>query len=522
MAFYDNKLWLLSHIHNSFISSDDTGVCEMVMGGPGWREELEVVARSQGLTAYLPTVLAGEEEEEVGGRSSPEIRAGPGRRERTNTAAMKLQEKLRSRDEAAGGKTVVWRAVEEENGKGGEDDRVGEELFPRKDLKGAVVKKRSTLSERLEQRKEETNEWQQFAKWAGAHFPEAEVRRVQVFPVLVGEEAGAPMEVSCSGKATVREVVGLVAWRYTQEGRLPVLEGGPQSFELFMCEEDGSVDRDFPALDSRETFSKYGFQQLALVRTLKNRESDQHRIKLHLPDGSFTELGVDRGCLTMGDLLALGLERRKRTLPPGLKYHLEAADKPGVALEPAVSLDSHQGAEFHIVRSNSKRPSGPRDTTGGELTNIYEVHLFQSFDVQMITKVRTKVDIHLGVSGEKVEIDPKPQASWSVYKQKAATYDMEAIVSCEVVGRGGEDRLTVRMVHLADSGWRWVEFEGSRGTVEALVDKVRQIHFEEVLLGDIQVNHLLEMRLTPARKQRKEYLENKERKKSMGRVASKI
>jgi len=25
MAFYDNKHWLLSHIRNSFISSDDTG-----------------------------------------------------------------------------------------------------------------------------------------------------------------------------------------------------------------------------------------------------------------------------------------------------------------------------------------------------------------------------------------------------------------------------------------------------------------------------------------------------------------
>jgi hypothetical protein len=62
-------------------------------------------------------------------------------------------------------------------------------------------------------------------------------------------------------------------------------------------------------------------------------------------------------------------------------------------------------------------------------------------------------------------------------------------------------------VHLADSGWRWVEFEGSRSAVEAVVDKV---------------NHLLEMRQTPARKQRKEYLENKEKKKGRSRLSSKI
>lgn len=31
MAFYNNKHWLLSHIRNSFISTDDTGMCEAVM-----------------------------------------------------------------------------------------------------------------------------------------------------------------------------------------------------------------------------------------------------------------------------------------------------------------------------------------------------------------------------------------------------------------------------------------------------------------------------------------------------------
>ena len=235
--------------------------------------------------------------------------------------------------------------------------------------------------------------------------------------------------------------MGLVCWRYTLEGKLPPLESnlGPDAFDLFMCEEDGTVDRDFPCLDWRESFSKYGFQQLALVPR-KEEVIGQHRVTLHLPDGSFTELSVER-TLTLGELLEQGLQKRRRTLPSlghsqvgafrfscanlrlnfmtiigqvPLRYHLEAAESSGVALDPTTNLSSHLGSEFYIVRSNSKRPSGPRDTSGGEHLNIYEVHLFQSFDVQMITKVRTKVDIHLGISGEKVEIDPKPQASSSL------------------------------------------------------------------------------------------------------------
>jgi len=385
-----------------------------------------------------------------------------------------------------------------------EEEEEGEELFPRREVAVAPPPPSSLLSARLAAlRPEDRNPWQEFAVWAGAHWPEAARRAVQVFH---GEEQ---VQVQVAKEAKVREVVGLVCWLWREEGLAPTLASSDtaDSFRLFMCEEDGAVDRDFPCLDHRETFAKYGFTQLALVRREGVAAAGVDRLTLHLPDGAFTEVAVDRAALTLGDLLTLGLQKRRRALPAAaqLQYHLEAADAAGTALDPGEPLAAHRGAEFYIVRSNSKRPSGPR-AAAADCTNIYEVHLFQSFDVQMITRVRTKVDIHLGISGEKVEIDPKPQASWSVYKQKAATYDMEAVVSCEVVGRG-EDRLTVRLVHLADSGWRWVEFEGSRGTVEAVVDKV---------------SHLLEMRHTPARKQRKEYLENKERKKSKSRVAAKI
>ena len=115
-------------------------------------------------------------------------------------------------------------------------------------------------------------------------------------------------------------------------------------------------------------------------------------------------------------------------------------------------------------------------------------------------KVRTKIDIHLGISGDKIEIDPQQQPStWSMYKQKAATYDMDNIVSCEVVDRAGEERQVFKMIYLTDSGWRGTEVEGERETVEAVIGKVK---------------HLIEMKQTEARKLRKDYLEIKEKKKS--------
>ena len=52
--------------------------------------------------------------------------------------------------------------------------------------------------------------------------------------------------------------------------------------------------------------------------------------------------------------------------------------------------------------------------------------------------------------------------------------DRSILETLFVLGRG-EDKLTVRLVHLAESGWRWVEFEGCRNTVEAVVDKASSV-----------------------------------------------
>ena len=45
MAFHDNSLWILSHIHNSFVSSDDTGICELVLSPEEFREDMTVIAK---------------------------------------------------------------------------------------------------------------------------------------------------------------------------------------------------------------------------------------------------------------------------------------------------------------------------------------------------------------------------------------------------------------------------------------------------------------------------------------------
>jgi len=509
MAFHDNRLWLLSHIHNSFISSDDTGICEMVMAPENFKEEMTMVAKTQGLQSFLPDVLAGQEEVDTFRSHSPDMKGST--RPRANTA-LQMQQKMLPKEQQQGA-VVQWKTPSQDKQV---DSEQLVELFPRKEVKADSSRKPniSLLAKQLESLSpnEQKNPWQEFGRFEGSHYRDGVVKKVEVFPSMQENSGGVifPINLSCARDAKVRDVVGLVCLKYTTEGRQPILEHPPENYNLFMCEEDGTLDKDFPALDWMEPFSKYGFPQLALVRRDSNcsGSSPAERVTLYLPDGTFSQVEVERADMTMGDLLEMGLLRRARNFPTArvpLSYHLEAADVVGIALDPATSLSSQTGSEFYIVRSNSKRVSGPREQGQGEPVSFLEAPLFQSFNVQIITKVRTKVDIHLGISGEKVEIDPQQQATWSVYKQKAATYDMDNIVSCEVVDKQGEDRQVFKMIYLTESGWRWTEFEGEKDTVETVVDKV---------------NHLLDMRQSEARKLRKEYLENKEKKKGKHRLST--
>ena len=60
----------------------------------------------------------------------------------------------------------------------------------------------------------------------------------------------------------------------------------------------------------------------------------------------------------------------------------------GVSLDPAASLGSLPGAEFYLVRDNSKRVSTHRDQASAEKpVSFLDAPLFQSFNVQIISKV---------------------------------------------------------------------------------------------------------------------------------------
>lgn len=67
-------------------------------------------------------------------------------------------------------------------------------------------------------------------------------------------------------------------------------------------------------------------------------------------------------------------------------------------------------------------------------TTAMEAPLYQSYQVYIVNKMRAKIEIHLGISGDKIEIDPVQQknSKFILVRQKAVSHHMDSVAWCEV------------------------------------------------------------------------------------------
>lgn len=73
------------------------------------------------------------------------------------------------------------------------------------------------------------------------------------------------LEVVIVSSARVQDLIGLICWKYTNEGREPKLHYDINRYCLRIAEENGEVDPDFPYLNPKEPLSKFNFPLLALT-----------------------------------------------------------------------------------------------------------------------------------------------------------------------------------------------------------------------------------------------------------------
>ncbi|ESP00893.1 hypothetical protein LOTGIDRAFT_180365 [Lottia gigantea] len=480
MAMMDNKDFLINHIRNSFITSDDTGMCELIIDGGYFGE---VFGQVQGSSAH---------------------------RRRSNTAQRldRLKKEKRSHHKA---KTFSWKS--------GNDYKVEEKgfLFERKVisppeimLEKQVGKKQSRLSQLIDTIGDKgDNPFMEYARYDGRLSGGVASKRIDIYlTMLLPKERAYPMPIVVLSSAKVSDMIGMICWQYTNEQREPKLKERLDNYSLHIAEDDGEVDSDFPSLDNREPVSKFGFGKLALVEKATSGVSPRALIlvTIHIPNRGFNKFQVDDNNVQLRILMEKVLRRRKIKLRPGLKYNLEKLNDPGVPIDLDATLMSLDTLEFVLIRENSARDDHDKYNKSFDTSDVAESltsHQYKSYIVNLVHRLRTNTEVHLGISGEKVEIDPVISKGASrLFRQRAVSFDADSIADCHLLEQKSNGKSIFRITHLVEPDFKHHDFEADHDTSSEIVQKI---------------NHILELRLSPARK---DFVSFREKRLSMRRKDS--
>lgn len=265
------------------------------------------------------------------------------------------------------------------------------DLFKRKENYANTIQRyidtESLLSQKLDEvRRQPKNKFQMYAHFDGNQMA-VPTKTFKIFlTMLPKEQQNYPMDVCVIATARIQEFIGLICYKCSiTYPETPLLS--VHNYGLYITEGDGEID-DFPPLDLREPCSKFRFSHLALVE----RKHD------------------------------------------------------------AMRQDSRPISEIEII-SNQETISSHTSHNQQDLermkdhTIMMEAPLYRSYRVKIFTKGLFKTDIQLGLSGDKLEIDPvQPQNTKFWSRQKPISHSMESVVWCDIE-ETTRSRAIVRIVY---------------------------------------------------------------------------
>ncbi|XP_059849871.1 target of rapamycin complex 2 subunit MAPKAP1 isoform X4 [Hypanus sabinus] len=507
MAFLDNPAIILAHIRQSHVTSDDTGMCEMVLID----HDVDMEKMYAPVSSNFRTNVQGEgsgETQVYDYSQSVDITSSWdfGIRRRSNTA-QRLERLRKERQNQIKCKNVQWK---ERNTMLSAEELAC--LFEKKDFRTKPLNTAtsSVLSVRLEHCPQQLNNpFNEYSKFDGkGHIGTTATKNIDVYlPMQTSQDKMQPMTVVTMANARVQDLIGLLCWQYTSEGREPKLNENVDVYCLHIAEDDGEIDGDFPPLDSNEPIHKFGFSTLALVEKYSPpglAAKQSLFVRINAPQSGFSLIQVDSMNVTMKEILQKALKRRKGSQKAaGHQYRLEKQNEPNVAVDLDRTLESQSTLEFCLVREYSSRgEESSEDEPPLDITTVQDIlssQRYKSYKVSVIHKLRFTTDVQLGIAGEKVEIDPvtNQKASTKFWiKQKPISIDSDLLCACDLVEEKSPSHAIFKLTYLSNHDHKHLYFEADTNTVNEIV---------------LKINYILESRASSARA---DYQAQKQRKLS--------
>lgn len=268
-----------------------------------------------------------------------------------------------------------------------------DELFVRKDLsKISLEPRRSKLTEQFETLPPiAVNKFQKFSCHDGTSHPINEIRTIQVFIMpFPKEHRDYPVRCCVQAITKIEDFVGFILFKCTQDNFEAAKQANftdVKEYGLFITDETGEPDLDFPALDINEQIQRFQFSHLTLA---------------------------------------------KRIVPNFQNRTLSVVSDTTTLINPVVrqsSVDTNKS-----ILSNVRR-------TDEMAMNVHdafvEAPIYRAYRVHLISKKHFRSEVQLGISGEKVEIDPLQQKNSTYFFKpvKAIHYSMDSVAWCDISSR---------------------------------------------------------------------------------------
>lgn len=282
-------------------------------------------------------------------------------------------------------------------------DENDEELFKRKEIcEPYFVPPGTSFEERLLKFPPmEQNKFQKYAKFDGASYS-SENKTIHVFIMPFPKEQRVyPITFTVQSKAKIEEFIGFILYGcYVQypDTSKKVDFKEVSEYNLYISDETGEVDSDFPPLDNNEQIQKFHFSHLALGK--RSTQSFQTRTFSVVSDSMTTSAKI--------------------------------------------SLENDSEA-LNCLIVNNEAASSATDA-------FVDTLVYQAFRVNLISKRHFKSEVQLGISGEKIEIDPLQQKPSSYFFRsfKAIHYSLESVAWCEITSRKS-NRFEFKIAHVPTS-----------------------------------------------------------------------
>ncbi|XP_044166699.1 target of rapamycin complex 2 subunit MAPKAP1-like isoform X4 [Acropora muricata] len=447
MAFLDDPEFIISHIRHSCVITDDTGMCEQVILNE--EVENEKVKKHRKIISFGRYSMDRDVLDFPTYPQSFDIAVSPDLRN------PKSQEKgdrsRRERNAEVKCKTVSWKEGET-SGKMSADDLC--DVFGKREVK--QDKRKTVTVSQLSRQLEESlgkpnNPFLEYSKFDGESYQgTCTTMEFSIFLTMQSEEERAiPIQVTVLGTACVQDLIGLIMYKYTSEGRDPPLKNDVKSYCLQIAEDDGEVDTDFPALDNKEQITRFCFTCLALVQNdtspvkpVPPKPSSGVIVTVHEPQHGFSRVKVESKHTRMKQVYEKMIKKR------GLKRTGKPAD-------------------------------GDKDIDPNRF-DFYANYQFQTYRVSMLQKLRPVTEIQLSVSQERIEIDPvlQPKAAKKFWgKQKFTSVNMENVVACELLEEKSNGKAQFRIVYFSQNAreFKHYDFETEANVSGEIVKRVSHI-----------------------------------------------